>query len=265
MAAVMCAALALAPIMVAQTPNEVIQQVRYDQKINAQLPLDSKFRDETGREVKLGEYFGKKPVVLALVYYECPMLCTMVLNGLIKSLRVLEFEPGKEFDVVAVSFNPKETPALAAEKKAGYLREVGKRARPEGWHFLTGEPDAIQRITETAGFQYIYDERTQQYAHASGIIVVTPQGKLYRYFYGIEYAPRDLRLALVDASANKIGTLADHMMLFCYHYDPTTGKYGVLITTILRVAGTALVLVLLGYVLLSLRRERRAQLAKVSG
>jgi protein SCO1/2 len=245
----------------AQTPNEVIQQVKYEQKINAQLPLDLKFKDETGRDVVLGEYFGRKPVVLALVYYECPMLCTMVLNGLIKSLRVLDFEPGKEFDVVVVSFAPKETPALAAEKKAVYLREYGKAGTAPGWHFLTGEPDSIGKLTGTVGFRYLYDERTQQYAHASGIIVATPEGKLHRYFYGIEYAPRDLRLALVDASQNKIGTLADQVLLFCYHYDPQTGKYGVLITRVIRLFGTATVVLLGGFILFSLRRERRVRTA----
>jgi len=246
----------------AQTPNQVLKGVAYEQKINAQLPLDLKFKDEAGRDVRLGDYFGKRPVVLALVYYECPMLCTMVLNGLVKSLRMVKFDAGREFDVVAVSFNPRETPALAAEKKAVYVRETGKMHTAQGWHFLTGEPAAIASLTETAGFRYLYDQRTQQYAHASGIIVVTPQGRLYRYFYGIEYSPRDLRLALVDASENKIGTLADQMMLFCYHYDPSTGKYGVLITRVIRALGTGTVLLLAGFVLLSLRRERRMKTAQ---
>jgi protein SCO1/2 len=253
-AALMCGAVPAA----AQTPQEVLQQVKYEQHIDAQLPLDLKFHDETGREVALGEYFGKRPVVLALVYYECPMLCTLVLNGLVRSLRTMSLQPNSDFDVVAVSFNPKETPKLAAEKKSAYLRDYGKAATAPGWHFLTGDATAIERLTETVGFRYMYDARTQQYAHASGIIVTTPAGKLYRYFYGIEYAPRDLRLALVDASAGKAGTLVDQMLLYCYHYDPQTGKYGVLITRVIRVLGTSTVLLLGGFVLLSLRRERRA-------
>jgi protein SCO1/2 len=241
----------------AQTPQQVIEEVRFEQRINAQLPLELKFRDETGREVALGEYFGKRPVVLALVYYECPMLCTLVLNGLIKTLRAVKYTPGKEFDIVVVSFDPGETPQLAAEKKASYVRELGRPETAGGWHFLTGEEENIRKLTETVGFQYIYDAKTDQYAHASGIMVATPQGKLYRYFYGIEYAPRDLRFALIEASQNKVGTLADQVMLFCYHYDPTTGKYGVLINRVMQLLGTATVVLLAGFILVSLWRERR--------
>lgn len=241
----------------AQTPQQVIEEVRFEQRINAQLPLELKFRDETGREVALGEYFGKRPVVLALVYYECPMLCTLVLNGLIKTLRAVKYTPGKEFDIVVVSFDPGETPQLAAEKKASYVRELGRPETAGGWHFLTGEEENTRKLTETVGFKYIYDAKTDQYAHASGIMVATPQGKLYRYFYGIEYAPRDLRFALIEASQNKVGTLADQVMLFCYHYDPTTGKYGVLINRVMQLLGTATVVLLAGFILVSLWRERR--------
>jgi len=245
----------------AQSPAEVIQQVGFEQKINQPLPLGLKFRDEAGREVALGDYFGRRPVVLALVYYECPMLCTFVLNGLVKSLKVLKFEPGREFDVVVVSFNPAETPALAAEKKAAYLREYGRAGTAAGWHFLTGEPEAIAALTETAGFRYFYDEKSEQFAHASGIIVVTPEGKLFRYLYGIEYAPRDLRLAVVEASAGKLGTVVDQVLLYCFHYDPETGKYGVLINRIIRLAGTGTVLALGIFLFVMFRRERRGAAA----
>jgi len=245
----------------AQSPAEVIQQVAFEQKINQPLPLGLKFRDEAGREVALGDYFGRRPVVLALVYYECPMLCTFVLNGLVKSLKVLKFEPGREFDVVVVSFNPAETPALAAEKKAAYLREYGRAATAAGWHFLTGEPEAIAALTEAAGFRYFYDEKSEQFAHASGIMVATPEGKLFRYFYGIEYAPRDLRLALVEASAGKLGTVVDQVLLYCFHYDPETGKYGVLINRIIRLAGTGTALALGIFLFVMFRRERRGAAA----
>ncbi|MGH9803736.1 MAG: SCO family protein [Candidatus Acidiferrales bacterium] len=248
----------------AQSPAQVIQQVAFEQKINQPLPLGLTFRDESGRRVALGDYFGRRPVVLALVYYKCPMLCTFVLNGLVKSLKVLKFEPGREFDIVVVSFNPAETPALAAEKKAAYLREYGRVGTAAGWHFLTGEPEAIAALTEAVGFRYLYDEKTAQFAHASGIIVATPEGKLFRYFYGIEYAPRDLRLAVVEASAGKLGTVVDQVLLYCFHYDPETGKYGVLINRIIRLAGTGTALALGIFLIVMFRRERR-QMALAAG
>ena len=248
----------------AQSPAQVIQQVAFEQKINQPLPLNLTFQDESGRPVLLGDYFGRRPVVLALVYYECPMLCTFVLNGLVKSLKVLKFEPGREFDVVIVSFNPAETPALAAEKKAAYLRDYGRAATAAGWHFLTGEPEAIAALTDAVGFRYLYDTKSEQFAHASGIMVATSEGKLFRYFYGIEYAPRDLRLALVEASAGKLGTVVDQVLLYCFHYDPETGKYGVLINRIIRLAGTGTVLALGIFLFMMFRRERR-QAAAGSG
>lgn len=255
--ALLCALLPAAPAG-AQSANDVIQQVRFEQKVNQPLPLQLAFRDEAGRLVQLGEYFGRRPVVLALVYYECPMLCTYILNGLVKSLRPLKFEPGREFDVVVVSFSPTETPALASEKKAAYLKEYGRGHTARGWHFLTGEEPAIRSLTETVGFRYLYDPKTGQYAHASGLLVATPEGKLFRYFYGIEYAPRDLRLALVEASSNGIGSAVDQVLLFCFHYDPRTGKYGVLITRVIRLAGTTTALALGIFIAVMLRRDRRA-------
>jgi protein SCO1/2 len=250
-----CAGLAEAQ----QSPAQVIEQVRFDQRINQPLPLQAEFRDESGRTVRLGDYFGPRPVILALVYYECPMLCSLVLNGLLKSLRVVKFTPGQEFEIVVVSFNPSETPQLALQKKLAYVQEYNRPGSEDGWHFLTGEPPAIEALTRATGFSYIYDAATGQYAHASGIMVATPEGKLYRYFYGIEYAPRDVRLALVDAAANKIGTPVDKMLLYCFHYDPQTGKYGVVITRVLRITGSGVALLLFGYMWVMFRRERRAQ------
>jgi protein SCO1/2 len=230
-----------------------LQEVKIEQKLDQQLPLDLVFRDESGRDVKLGDYFGQKPVVLAFVYYDCPMLCTQVLNGMVTSFRVLPFQIGKEFDVVTISFDPRETPALAESKKKVYLNYLPERMRANassGWHFLTGDQANIEKITEAAGFHYRYDDATKQFAHASAIMVTTPHGKLSRYFYGIEYPARDLRLGLIESSANKIGSPVDQLLLYCYHYDPATGKYGAAIMKIMRVAGVLTLLGILAMVLL---------------
>lgn len=222
----------------------MLQGVRLDQKLNAQLPLDLQFQDETGRTVKMGDYFTTKPVILTMVYYQCPMLCTYVLNGLVSSMRVLSFSAGKEFDIVTVSFDSRETTSLAAEKKLRYLKEYNRSEAAKGWHFLTADQQTIDRLTKAVGFQYRYDPKQNQFAHASGIMVVTPQGRLARYFYGVEYPPRDLRLALVEASENKIGSLADQILLFCFHYDPATGKYGAYALNLVRLGGVITVLCL---------------------
>jgi protein SCO1/2 len=209
------------------------------------LPLDLVFNDENGQQVKLGQYFGKKPVVLALVYYDCPMLCTQVLNGMVTSFRVLPFQVGNEFDVVTVSFDPRETSALAAAKKKMYVDYLPEKMRANassGWHFLTGDQANIAQLTDAVGFRYHYDEATKQFAHASAIMLTTPQGKLSRYFYGIEYAPRDLRLGLIESSENKIGSPAEQLLLYCYHYDPATGKYGLAIMRVMRIAGVLTIL-----------------------
>ena len=211
--------------------------VGIDQKLNEQLPLDLVFRNENGEDVKLGSYFGKKPVVLSLVYYQCPMLCNQVLNGMVTAFKVMAFKPGQEFEVVTVSFDPRETPALAASKKktyVDYLPEAKRAGAASGWHFLTGDEASIKRITDAVGFRYHWDEATNQFAHASGIFVATPQGKLARYFYGIEYAPRDLRLGLIEAAENKIGSPVDQLLLYCFHYDPATGKYGAAVMNLMR-------------------------------
>lgn len=225
-----------------------LRDVRIEQKLNQQLPLDLAFRDENGEQVKLGKYFGHKPVVLALVYYDCPMLCTQILNGMVTSFRVLPFQIGNEFDVVTISFDPRETAALAASKKKiyiDYLPDKLQTGANAGWHFLTGDPANIERIADAVGFRYHYDEATKQFAHASAIMVATPEGKLSRYFYGVEYPPRDLRLGLIESSQHKIGSLSDELLLYCYHYDPATGKYGAAIMRVMRVAG---VITLLGII-----------------
>ncbi|HKN82947.1 MAG TPA: SCO family protein [Pyrinomonadaceae bacterium] len=230
-----------------------LRDVRIEQKLNQQLPLDLTFRDENGQPVKLGQYFGNKPVVLALVYYDCPMLCTQVLNGMVTSFRVLPFQIGQEFEVVTVSFDPRETNTLAAKKKQVYLDYLPEKMRAgarDGWHFLTGDQANIAQLTEAVGFRYHYDEATKQFAHASGIMLTTPQGKLSRYLYGIEYPARDLRLGLIESSENKIGSPVDQLLLYCYHYDPATGKYGAAIMKVMRAAGVITVLGLVAMLLL---------------
>ncbi len=244
----------------AQNQNEkpkLLRDVGIDQRLNEQIPLDLTFRDESGKTVRIGQYFGDKPVILALVYYECPMLCTQVLNGLLRSLKNMSLDVGKQFTVVTVSFNPRETPGLATNKKRVYVGLYGRPGAPEGWHFLTGDEAPIQGLTRAVGFHYAYDSATDQYAHATAIMVLTPQGKISRYFYGIDYPSRDLRLSLVEASNNKIGTPVDQVLLYCYHYDPTTGKYGLVIANVMRVAALATVLALGTFLLVMFRRERQ--------
>jgi protein SCO1 len=219
-----------------------LQNVGIEQHLDEQIPADLSFRDETGKPVHLGDYFGKKPMILNLVYYNCPMLCGEVLSGLEGALRVLKFDVGKEFDVLTVSFDPRETPDMATRKKAEFLKRYGRAGAAEGWHFLTGPQESIDALTKAAGFQYQYDPKTGQFAHATAIMILTPEGKIAQYYYGVEYAPKDLRLGLIQASQNKIGTLADQVLLYCYHYDPTTGKYGAIISRVLKLAGIATLL-----------------------
>jgi protein SCO1/2 len=240
-----------------QTPA-ALEGVRFEQRLDAQLPLDVAFRDEEGRAVTLGDYFGEKPVILAFVYYECPMLCTQVLNGLTRALRVLNETVGRDFDVVAISFDPRETPVLADGKKKTHLDEYGRKESAPGWHFLTGSEASIRAVTSAAGFHYRWDAQTGQFAHPSGIVVATPEGRLSRYFFGIEYAPRDLKFALIESSAGRIGNPIDQLLLYCYHYDPSTGAYGFVAMNAVRIGGVVTVLALLGFILLSGRREARA-------
>lgn len=235
---------------------EGVRNVGIDQRLNEQVPLDIEFRDEHGRMVKLADYFGSKPVILSLVYHECPMLCNEVLNGLLSSLRVLSFDVGKEFQVLTVSFNPREDAALAKSVKAAYLKRYKRPETEQGWHFLTGDQTSIDRLTRAVGFRYRYDSQKNQYAHAGGIMLLTPEGRLSRYFYGIEFAPKDLRLGLVEASQNKIGSVVDQVLLFCYHYDPITGKYGFVVMTAIRILGVVFVICLAAFIIVMLRRER---------
>ena len=238
----------------------VLTDVRFDQRLNEALPLDARFTDETGRDVRLGDYFGRKPVVLAFVYYECPMLCTQVLNGLTTSLTVLDETVGREFDVVAISFDPRETPALADGKKKAHLDRYKRPESANGWHFLTGDEASIKAVTNAAGFHYVWDDKTQQFAHPSGIIVATPEGKLSRYFFGIEYAARDVKFALIESSAGRIGSAIDQLLLYCYHYDPATGSYGFVAMGAVRVGGLVTVLALVSFMEVSIRRDMRAGL-----
>ena len=233
-----------------------LRQVAIEQKLNQQVPLDLVFRDEEGKERKLGEFFGQKPVILSLVYYDCPMLCTQVLNGLVGSMKALKFNAGREYEVVTVSFDPREGPQLAREKKEGYLRRYGREGAGAGWHFLTGDQASIDALTDAVGFRYAWDEETKQFAHASAIMILTPEGKLSRYFYGIDYAPKDVRLGLVEASNNRIGSPVDQILLYCFHYDPRTGKYGFAIMNTLRAAGVATFLGL-GLLIFVLKRRER--------
>jgi protein SCO1/2 len=240
-----------------------LRDVRIEQKLDQQLPLELVFRDEKGQQVKLGQYFGDKPVVLAFVYYDCPMLCTQVLNGMGEAFRVLPFELGKEYDVVTISFDPRESAELADAKKkvyVGYLPAKMQASANAGWHFLTGDAESIKQITDAVGFRYHYDEATKQFAHASAIMVATPQGKLSRYYYGIQYSARDLRLGLIESSQNKIGSPVDQLLLYCYHYDPATGKYGAVVMNIVRAGGVLTLLTIVAMFFILRRRQPRWKL-----
>jgi protein SCO1/2 len=221
-----------------------LKNVGIEQHLNDQIPPGLIFRDEAGKSVRLGDYFGKKPMILNLVYYQCPMLCGEVLSGLESTLRVLKFDVGKEFDVLTVSFDPKETPEMAAAKKAEFLKRYGRAGAADGWHFLTGPPASVDALTKAAGFDYEYDPKTGQFAHATAIMVLTPEGRIAQYYYGVEFAPKDLRLGLVQASQGKIGSIVDEVLLYCYHYNPDTGKYGAIISRILKIAAGATIFVL---------------------
>ena len=235
-----------------------IDKVGIDQKIGQQLPLDLVFRDENGQDVKLGQFFGSRPVVLALAYYECPMLCTQVLNGMTGALKTLSFDAGKDFDVVVVSIDPKDNFRLAANKKQSYVTHYGRPETAGGWHFLTGSEASIKPLAEAIGFRYAYDANIKQYAHGAAIYVATPSGVVARYLLGIDFAPRDLRLSIVEASNNKLGTITDKVLLLCYHYDPSVGKYGVAILNAVRIGFVTTVTGFLAFLFVSLRGERRA-------
>jgi protein SCO1 len=248
----------LEPGMASGTLPAPLREIGFDQNIDHFVPLDTIFRDESGRTVQLGDYFGKRPVVMVFAYFDCPMLCTQVVHGLAGALGVLSLEPHQDFEIVTVSFNPADTPASAAAKKAIYLERYRRAGASAGWHFLTGDQPSIDRLTRAAGFRYAWDADTNQFAHPSGVIVLTPEGRLARYLFGIEYSPRDLRFAIVEASSGRVGSKVDALLLFCYHYDPMTGRYGFLIMRAIRLAGAATVLALAAFIIVMVRRERGA-------
>jgi protein SCO1/2 len=237
-----------------------LAEIKFDQKLNEKISLDLHFRDEDGKDVRLGDYFSNKPVILVLGYYGCPMLCTLVLNGMVEGLQDIRWSIGKEYDVINVSINPHETPSLAAAKKRSYLKSYGRPNAEAGWHFLTGESEAIQRLANEVGFRYAYDDVSKQYAHPSGIVVLTPDGKISRYLFGVTYSPNDLFTSLRAASSRKIGTRIQELILLCFHYRPITGRYGNLIMTAVRVSG---VLTLVGLAALIVRMARREKVAPV--
>jgi protein SCO1/2 len=242
----------------------ILKKVGFDQRLNETIPLETVFRDEAGREVKLGEYFGAQPVVLVMAYYRCPMLCTQVLNGLVEGLRESRLTMGQDFRVVTVSFDPSDSPKMAVAKKENYIRAYADPKAAADWHFLTGTQASIDRLAQAVGFRYAYDAASDQYAHAAGIVVLTPTGRISRYFYDVHYSGRDLRLGLVEASQNRIGTAIDQVMLFCFHYDPTAGRYGAAIMNFVR-AGGVLTMLGLGLFFALLRRgERRRNGAMLS-
>jgi protein SCO1/2 len=222
---------------------ELLRDVGIDQKLNDEIPLDLKFRDEHGNTVQLAQYFGSKPVILTLVYYNCPMLCTQVLNGLDRSLKQIPLDLGKDFNVVTVSIDPTERPVLAEAKQAMYTGMYGRPGAEQGWHFLTGDQPEIKALAQAVGFRYAYDPDSKQYAHASVIMLLTPSGRMARYIYGIQYPERDLRLGLIEASQGKISSPVDQILLFCYHYDPHTGKYGLLISRVIQLLGGLTILI----------------------
>ena len=247
-------------LLLQQTPaDSVITSIGIDQKLGMQIEKDIPFRDERGQAVRLGDFFGNKPVILTPVYYECPMLCSMQLNGLVRALRVMPFAAGKEFEIITFSIDPAETPELAASKKQHYVRDYGKPSAEAGWHFLAGDEESIRRLTDAIGFRYMYDAPIDQWAHASAIVVLTPDGRVSQYFYGIEHDPGDLKYSLIEASGGKIGSFIDHALLFCYRYNPSTGKYSLAIMQVVRLGGVATVLGLLAFIVLGGRLNKHGK------
>ena len=234
-----------------------LENVGIEQRLDSQIPPDLTFRDETGQKVRLGDYFGKKSLILNLVYYNCTMLCGEALAGLTGAMRLIKFDVGNEFEVVTVSFDPRETPEIAMAKKKDYVKRYGRAGAATGWHFLTGPAESVNALTKAVGFQYQYDPKINQFAHATAIMVLTPEGRISRYFYGVDFPPKDLRMGLVEASQGKIGNPIDQVLLYCYHYDPATGKYGAVITNILRLAGAATILILGSFLFIMFRLERK--------
>jgi protein SCO1/2 len=257
---VLVAALCLPLAALAQPSNEVppqLRNVRVQQKLNSQVPLDLKFRRENGDSVNLRQLFRGKPVILSPVYYSCPRLCPMTLTGVLKALRTLNLNAGRDFDIVTLSFDPRETPTLAAAKKAAYIEGYGRDGADEGWHFLTGDQREILRLTNAVGFGFEYDTTQEQFSHASVIMVLTPEGRISRYFFGLEFSPRDLRLGLVEASDGKIGSASDQVLLYCFAYDPHTGKYSMAILNVIRLFAAVTVILIVAFIAYTIRRESR--------
>lgn len=245
------------PLLCAQSQMQpILEKVKIEHKLDSPVPLDLPFRDEQGLTVAIGEFFHDRPVILVLAYYRCPMLCNQVLNGVVDGLRGVSFDAGKEFQVVVVSFDAREQPPLAAAKKAAYVEHYGRSDAENGWHFLTGDQPAIDRLTQAVGFPYLYDPARDQFAHDSGIMILTPDGRVSRYLYGIDYPSRDLRLALVEASARRIASPIDHVILLCFHYDPASGRYSASVLAVVRLAGAVTVLILGTFLFRAWRRER---------
>jgi protein SCO1/2 len=237
-----------------------LEFVGIEQHLNAEVPGDLSFKDELGNAVKFGDYFGKgRPVILNLGYYQCPMLCGELLQGLSGSMKVLTLELGRDYDVVTVSFDPRETTEMAAEKKREMMKRYGRANGASGWHFLTGSADSINALTKAVGFQYQFDPKTQQYAHATAIVLLTPDRHIAEYFYGVEFSPKDMRLGLVQASQGKIGNITDAVLLYCYHYDPRIGKYGAVISNVLKLAGVATLLILGTFMFVMFRADARGK------
>lgn len=241
---------------IGQLPN-ILQGVNFDQNLGAQVPLEAKFVDSRGNAVTLGDYFGKKPVVLILAYYKCPLLCPEVLHGAAESFKKISFRIGDQYNVVTISINPKEGPALAAKMKQTYVGVYGDPSAASGWHFLTGTAPEIKRVADAVGFHFKYIPQLDQYAHAAGIVVLTPEGKVAQYFYGIKYRPEDLRLALVQSSKEKIGSVVDQVLLFCCTYDPDTGRYHALIARVLAICGAITIVLVGGGLFLLFRMESK--------
>lgn len=247
------------------TMPPALQNVGFEPPLNGQMPLDLHFRDETGRDVQLREFFGQKPVVLAFVYYSCPMLCDQIQMGVVGALRMLSFNPGRDYEVVFISFDSHDTPELAAEKKQAALARFHRPETVSGWHFLTGSQESIEAAARAANFRFRYDAKSKLFAHASGVMILTSDGRISRYFYGVEYPGRDMRLGLVDASAGKIGSPIDHVLLFCYHYDPSSAAYSASILRIIRLGGILTVLSIVGGIWIFRRREVRAAHTNLQG
>ena len=246
------------PGMASSAVPTALRDIGFDQHLDQPIPLDVPFRDESGRTVRIGDYFGHRPVVLLFAYYDCPMLCTQVINGLSTALNVLSLAPGKDFEIVTVSFNPRDTPDTAQAKKSVYIEHYKQAGAAAAWHFLSGDQRSIDRLTKVAGFRYAWDAETEQYAHPTGVIVLTPDGRLARYLFGIEYSPRNLRYAIVEASAGKVGNPVDQLLLYCYHYDPMTGRYGLVVMRTIRVAAAGTLFALGGFILVMVRKDKRA-------